>query len=112
MYRSGSWGVLVIFLGPISRPTGEKGYVSFRELGSTGNLSWATTRPTWEKGYMYHSGSWGVLVIFLGPLSRPTGEKGYVSFRELRNTGNLSWATIETHWGEGVCIIQGAGEYW
>ena len=86
MYHSGSWGVLVIFLGPLSRPTGEKGYVSFRELGSTGNLSWATTRPT--------------------------GEKGYVPFRELGSTGNLSWATIETHWGEGVCIIQGAGEYW
>ena len=61
---------------------------------------------------MYHSGSWGVLVIFLGPLSRPTGERGYVSFRELGSSGNLSWATIEIHWGEGVCIIQGAGEYW
>ena len=61
---------------------------------------------------MYHSGNWRVLVIFLGPLSRPTGEKGYVSFRELESTGNLSWATIETHWGEGVCIIQGVGEYW
>ena len=61
---------------------------------------------------MYHSGSWGVLVIFLRPLSRPTGEKGYISFRELGSTGNLSWATSETHWGEGVCIIQGAEEYW
>ena len=61
---------------------------------------------------MYHSGSWGVLVIFLGPLSRPTGEKGYVSFRELVSSGNLSWATLESHWGEGVCIIQETGEYW
>ena len=60
---------------------------------------------------MYHSGSWGVLVIFLGPLSRPTGEKGYASFMELGSTGNRSWATFETNWEEGVYIIQGAGEY-
>ena len=111
MYHSGSGGVLVVFLGPLSRPTGEKGYVSFRELGSTSNLSWATTRPLGRRD-MYHSGSWGVLVIFLGPLSRPIGEKEYVSLRERGSTGNLSWVTIETHWGEGVCIIQGAGEYW
>ena len=106
-------GVLVIFLGPISRPTGEKGYVSFRELGSTGNLSWATIKINWGEGVCIIQGAgWGgVLVIFLGPMLRPNGEKGYVSFRELGSTGNLSWATIETHLGEGVCIIQGAGEY-
>ena len=54
---------------------------------STGNLSWATTRLAGEKGYMYHSGSWGVLVIFLGPLRDPLGRRG-------------------------ICIVQGAGEYW
>ena len=42
---------------------------------------------------MYHLGSWGVLVIFLGPLSRPAGEKGYVSFREMGSTGNYFTGT-------------------
>ena len=61
MYHSGSWGVLVIFLGPLRDPLGRKD--------------------------MYHSGSGGVLVIFLGPLRDPLGRRG-------------------------ICIIQGAGEYW
>ena len=86
-------------------------YVSFRELGSTGNLSWATMRPTGEKGYVSFR-ELGIAGNLSWTNTRLTGEKGYVSIRELESTGNFSCAAIENNLGEGVCIIQGAGEYW